>query len=291
MSGFARFQPSEQLILGERLGFGWNCLQLVTCFGSELGVERQNFDGERYLVGDALTGSVSTRKQFEVLVPVVRSNTIDVVDGFFRSKLSSKFPLHPVAVFENLARRFAVFSCDVDSHIAVASEPGFGNSVDVGFLHANSLPQAAAFGAAYDASSSAITFVKSECFGALGAFSVDMDTSSFSAAFDRAVHWSAAVFLHVAAKLSRLPAKRFFALLTGEICYRSDVLQSAVVSFVCAVAGSAAKSYRGFVIFGFEVDAALRAAFARHVVSFVKRRKFPYHVPDRMAMAEIAGVA
>jgi hypothetical protein len=76
-------------------------LQFETGCAPEFGVELQHLDCERDLVDHALSGSVATRKQFEIVDRIVLAVAILVMDCFVFMKFAAKVLFHDIAVFEH----------------------------------------------------------------------------------------------------------------------------------------------------------------------------------------------
>ena len=75
--------------------------QFVAGRSGELGVQGQYLDGELHLVDNALAGAVPAVEELKVFDSVVRSDTIDMVDGFFGEQRSPDVLGHDVAMFHN----------------------------------------------------------------------------------------------------------------------------------------------------------------------------------------------
>lgn len=67
----------------------------------EFGVERQDFNGKRHLVGDALTGGLTFRPKFKVFWSVICALPVDVVHLFVRTHGATKDTGHDFPVFED----------------------------------------------------------------------------------------------------------------------------------------------------------------------------------------------
>lgn len=111
------------------------CAQFVASVGGKLGVECQNFDGESYLIEDALSRSVPAGKEFEVFVPVIRTDSVDVVDSFVFSQRATDTFFHDVTVFEHGYGAFSLFFSDVESHVSSAGRKRLRDSVGVCVKH------------------------------------------------------------------------------------------------------------------------------------------------------------
>lgn len=93
----------------------------VTGGEAELGVLAQYLDGELHLVDNSLSGAVAAVEQFEVFDPIVRTDAVNVMDGFFGEKVATDVLRHDVAVFENRSRAAVSRQHgNRDPHVAVA---------------------------------------------------------------------------------------------------------------------------------------------------------------------------
>jgi hypothetical protein len=95
-------------------------LQFETGCAPEFGVELQHLDCERDLVHHALSGSVATRKQFEIVDRIVLAVAVFVVDCFVIVQFAAKMFRHYVAMFQHLVFFTGDERRDRNPNVAVA---------------------------------------------------------------------------------------------------------------------------------------------------------------------------
>jgi hypothetical protein len=115
--------------------FSRNCAQFVALLGGKLRVERQHLNGESHFVDDALTRSVPAGEQFKVLNSVVRTDAVDVVDGFVRAQVAPDVLLHNVTVLKNFHSFFVRVFSDGHSQVSVATNERFRRAISVSVKH------------------------------------------------------------------------------------------------------------------------------------------------------------
>lgn len=78
--------------------------QFNTGSSAKFGVQPQYLDGERHLVGDALSGAVVAGEEFKVLQPVVLTVPVLVVNRFFASERATERLFDHIAMFQLFVR-------------------------------------------------------------------------------------------------------------------------------------------------------------------------------------------
>lgn len=86
-------------------------MQLDSKLFGEVRVEPQHLDGKLYFVDNALAGTVTTAKQFEIFDHIALPISVFVMNGFFRVKFAAKVFRHHVAMFEHFGFGSIVSKC------------------------------------------------------------------------------------------------------------------------------------------------------------------------------------
>lgn len=199
-----------------------NIPQLNPRRSGELGVEAQHFDGKCDLVNHSLARSMTAGEKFQVLGPVVGSDAVDVVDGFFRVERPADNRLHDVSVFKYIARRFSIFARHNHSDVPVLGRP-FGDFLVwiVGLVSDASEggPTSGAAQALLAVNRTAGAALDGHRIAALDATYLPIrigQAATKTAAFRRAVQRVFVPLLSVGADAGRLHGKRSAALSAGE---------------------------------------------------------------------------
>lgn len=239
--------------------------QKDTCCPCEFGVQPDHFYGECDFVDNALAGSVSTGKKFQIAGIVKSAVPVNVVNRFFGIQRASKFLFHYVAMLKQIARWNFTCTRNKYSDVAVAANALGCRLVGVVFSIAETTKQRPTSGAAQalmpiDGSSGLALYW--HAFTTLNAVHIPIFISKFSAysaAFCRAIHWVFAPFLAVSSNSSWFHGERRSANFTDEINGRNQRVGSTVNGFVLDFACTSAKYLAGVTRTHFELSSATLA--------------------------------
>lgn len=276
----------------ERDGFRRDRSNFVAESGCELGIEREHFEGESHLIRDAGSRAVAACSEFQIFRPIVVTNAVDVVNGFFWSKFSPEYLLHDVAVVKNLLSTLVRCRSDGDSKVASSCRPRRRFFIGEVSEHLRAFERSSAFLAAHDAVSAVSFSTLFHDFSAVLARFVFKRSASDSTAGRGAIEGASSVFLNVASEFSRVSVKCFSALPAVEF-HLFDELSGAVYHFSSPVAFRTAKfpSALSLLIRGRKMCSALNALqVCRHSYLQVIGRFVGYHSSGASATEFSAGV-
>lgn len=238
-------------------------MKLVTGILRKLGVEKKNLHRERDFVGYALTGAMSAAEKFQILNPVVVTDAVDVMDGFFGKKFAADGLFHDVTMFKNVSAFCPIATGYNHSNVAVPSYSLGDLLVGIVRLVADAAKGRPAFSAAqpllaiYGASGFALNRHR---FSALDAVNLPLfvgqslgQPHADSGTESRILP----VFLEVGADISRLHEKRLAALFAGKFHWRDLSRRTTMRGFMRGLANSAAESLGSVTRFYLERGTAL----------------------------------
>jgi hypothetical protein len=244
------------------------CAEFVAGVGREFRVKRQNLDGKGRFVDDSLSRSVTTRKQFEVFISVIRSNAVNVMDGLISSQFSSKTLFHDIPVFVDV---FLASSVDVrvSKHdVAAKQSSGYGafgawTGTLVGFNKSLLLKRASTRIAASHGSPQTVTFSRE--FGSAHLARSCFDAcSTFVRARTRAVLRIFTPVFSVGAQAANCERERFFAFGAMKLDGFGDVLRATFGGQIRKIALSTAKFVRFSCSHDRELFRAVNAVSYQH---------------------------